>query len=203
MTEETERELDKRLDDIREIRDLLDAGKDRPLCYPWAFYAWALLIASGTIAHFLLFRRTVLEIRAALTWIWCPVMILGFLAEGISCVLRIGQESIPLLSGRLRNAALSTVAAMVVFVVLVLRLAPFALSPGMAILLCMLPLIFYIQAFYASLFLESFAGIAFGLLLEFSGARSPAAYVLAGLLVAALFAASGIHAQLIERRRGG
>jgi hypothetical protein len=202
MTEEKERELDKRLEDIREIRNLLDAGKDTPLCYPWAFYAWAFLIASGTIVHNLLFRSGALEARAALTWIWCPALILGFLAEGISCVLRIGRESLPLLSGRLRNAALSTLASMVVFIVLVVRLAPAALSPGMAILLCMLPLIFYIQAFYASLFIESFAGIAFGLLLEFSGSRGPAAYVVAGLLVAALFAASGIHAQLIERRRG-
>ena len=202
MTRERQRELEKRLDDIREIRELLEASKDTPLCYPWAFYSWALLIAVGTIAHFLLFRGSALAVASALVWIWCPIIVLGFVAEGVSCVLRIGKESIPLLNGRLRNAALSTLASMIVFLVLIVRLAPADLGPGMAILLCMLPLIFYIQAFYASLFLEPFAGIAIGLLFEFFAARDPAAYALAGILVALLFAASGVHAQLLERRRG-
>ena len=58
---------------------------------------------------------------------------------------------------------------MIVLTVAVIHLALVAFTPGMAILLSTVPLVFYAQVCYASLFIETFAGIAGGLLLEFAG----------------------------------
>ena len=47
MTEDKERELEKRVEDIRAIRQLLAEGDEIPLVHPWAFMVWAFLVGGG------------------------------------------------------------------------------------------------------------------------------------------------------------
>jgi len=142
-------------------------------------------------------------VKSALVWIWLPILILGSIAEGLSFGLRASKQALPIFSRRLSGAILGCIASMVVLTVIAVRLALVALTPGIAILLAALPIIFYAQICYASLFIETFVGIAVGLLFEFAGAKGPVLYLASGFFAALLYAAAGLHIRLIERRRRG
>jgi hypothetical protein len=203
MIDVNEGELDKRVQDIRAVRVLLADAKDTPLVHPWAFFAWALLVGVATTANYLLFTRSGLSIKDALSWIWLPVLVTGSIAEGLSFALRARKGDAPLFNRRLGGAILTCIASMIVIAVIALRLAPIAMTPGIAILLAALPLVFYAQVCYASLFIETFVGIALGLAFEIAGARGSVGYLIGGSFVAALYAASGVHTLLMERRPRG
>jgi hypothetical protein len=160
-------------------------------------------VAAATVTHYLLFRNVGFDARSSLVWIWLPVLILGGVVECLSFALKAGKASFPLFNRRLGSSILGGLAWMVVITVLVVRLALTALSPGLALLLASLPMVFYAQLSYASLFFEAFAGISVGLLLEFGGARGPLALAAAGLATALLYAIAGVHVGVIERRGRG
>jgi hypothetical protein len=65
------------------------------------------------------------------------------------------------------------------------------------------PLVFYAQISYSSLFLEAFGGIALGLVFEFAGRRGPVSFLAAGVFITLLYAGSGLHTWFIERRGRG
>jgi hypothetical protein len=203
MLDEKEGKLDKRMQDIKAIRVLLADGKDIPLIHHWAFFAWALLVGSATLVNYLLFRATSISASDALSWIWLPGLVIGSITEGLSFAIRASKGDVPLFNRRLSGAILTCIASMIVIAVLAVRLAPVAMTPGIAVLLAALPLVFYAQVCYASLFIETFVGIALGLTFELVGARGQGAYVFGGSFVAALYAASGIHMLLMERRNRG
>lgn len=203
MLVENQGELDKRVQDIRAVRDLLAEGKDIPLIHPWAFFAWALIVGTATLASYLLFRNAGIGIGKALVWIWLPALVIGSIAEGLSFAIRAGGGNTPLFNRRLGGAILTCIASMIVIAVLAVRLAPVAMTPGIAILLAALPLVFYAQVCHATLFIETFVGIALGLAFELAGARGQGPYLFGGTFVAALYAASGIHTLLMEKRRRG
>jgi DNA-binding MarR family transcriptional regulator len=123
------------------------------------------------MANSLLSKSQILDAGRSLLWIWLPVLIMRAFAEGLSFAIRASNGDAPLLNRRLGGAILTCVASMVVIAVLALRLVPAALTPGIAILLASLPLAFYAQICYASLFVETFAGIAVGLVCEIAGRR--------------------------------
>jgi hypothetical protein len=203
MMDGKEGELDKRVQDIKAIRALLADGKDIPLIHPWAFFAWALLVGAATLANYLQFKNLGISLKDAISWIWLPVLVIGTIAEGLSFAIRAREGNAPLFNRRLGGAILTCIASMIVIAVIAARLAPIAMTPGIAILLAALPLVFYAQVCYASLFIETFVGIAFGLAFELAGARGSASYLIGGSFVAALYAASGIHTLLTERRSRG
>jgi len=196
-------ELEKRFEDIRAIRKLLAEGTEFPLIHPWAFFTWAVLVIAGTLVHYKLFRNASVDVRTALVWVWLPVLILGTIAESVSFAVRVSKQALPLFNRRLGGAILSCIASMVVLTVVVIRLALVALTPGIVILLCTLPIVFYAQMSYASLFIETFAGLAVGLLFEFAGAQGPELFMAAGFFAAALYAITGIHVMVLERRPRG
>lgn len=198
-----EGELEKRAEDIKAIRELLTQGNDIPLIYPWAFFAWALLVGIGSIAHYELYLTASMGVKAALVWIWLPILILGSVAESLSFAFRASKQALPLFNRRLGGAILSCIASMVVFTVIVIRLAMVAITPGIAVLLAAMPIVFYAQVCYASLFIETFVGIAIGLLFEFAGAGGPVFYLAGGMVATVLYAIAGIHVMTIERRRRG
>jgi hypothetical protein len=203
MAEIGKGELEKRAEDIKAIRGMLAQSSDIPLIYPWAFFAWAFLVGAGAITHYELFIYRAIEVRAALVWIWLPALVVGASAEGVSFAMRASKQALPLFNRRIGGAILGCIASMVVFTVIVIRLALIALTPGIAILMAALPLAFYAQISYASLFIETFGGIAVGLLFEFAGAAGPELYLAGGCFTVALYATAGIHVWLIERRRRG
>lgn len=201
--EEKEGELEKRVQDIRAIRELLAEGKDIPLIQPWAFFAWALLAGAGTLAHYLLFRDNAIGIRSALASVWLPALVIGSIVEGLSFAIRASKGDAPLFNRRLGGAILTCIASMIVIAAIAIRLAPIAMTPGIAILLAALPLVFYAQICYASLFIETFVGIALGLAFELAGARGAGFYLFGGAFIAVLYAVSGIHTMSMEKRRRG
>lgn len=203
MPDIKEGELEKRAEDIKAIRELLTESSDIALIHPWAIFAWAALVAAGSIVHYELFLSSAIAVKTALTWIWLPVLILGCIAESLSWAIRLSKKALPLFNRRLGGAILSWLASMVVFTVIVIRLAQVSLTPGIVVLFAALPLVFYAQLSYGSLFIETFAGIAVGLLFEFAGAMGAGLYLAAGLVSAAIYAAAGLHIFLIERKRRG
>ncbi|HUW42377.1 MAG TPA: hypothetical protein VMV90_15325 [Rectinemataceae bacterium] len=204
MDEDKERDLDKRVEDLRAIRAMLAEGSDVPLIYPWAFFAWAVLVAAGAAAHYALYLRLALGARDALLWLWLPLVIVGAIVEGISFALKASKGSVPLFNRRLGGAMLSGFAMLVILTVVVVRLSlSGSLSPGLGLLIASLPIIIYAQISYVSLYFETFVGIAVGLLLEFAGARGPLLLFAAAEFAALLYAACGFHIAAIERRRRG
>ncbi len=203
MQEIKEGELEKRAEDIRAIRELLTKSNDISLIHPWAFFAWAALVAAGSIVHYELFLSSAIAVKTALAWIWLPVLIIGCIAESLSWAIRLSKQALPLFNRRLGGAILSCIASMVVFTVVAIRLAQVSLTPGISVLFAALPIVFYAQLSYGSLFIETFAGIAVGLLFEFAGARGAELYLAAGFFASALYVATGVHIFLIERRRRG
>ncbi len=203
MPEIKEGELEKRADDIKAIRELLAQSNEISLIHPWAFFAWAALVAAGSIVHYELFRNSAIAVKTALVWIWLPVLILGAIAESLSWATRLSKQALPLFNRRLGGAILGWIASMVVFAVVVIRLAQVSLTPGIVILFAALPLVFYAQLSYGSLFIETFVVIAVGLLFEFAGAKGPELYLAGGIFASVLYAFAGFHIFLIERRRRG
>jgi len=203
LDEPRENELEKRAEDIRAVRKLLALADDISLVHPWAFLAWAGLVAAGTILHYANFVAASISVDTALLSIWLPALVLGALAEAVSWIVKLRTQALPLFSRRLGGLLLGGLAMVTVLIVGAARIAQTAPSPGLAVLFAVLPLTFYAQACYGPLFIETFAGIAVGICLEASGLSSPELFLASGLFVALVFASSGLHVLLIERRRRG
>ncbi|HTX72366.1 MAG TPA: hypothetical protein VMC79_06025 [Rectinemataceae bacterium] len=204
MSEDKEREFEKRVDDIREIRKMLAEGKETPLIYPWAFYTWGLLTLGGSIVHYYLYTKTGVNIRDALVWIWLPILILGAVSESVSFALKAKASTIALFNHRLGGALLAALASIVILTLVVVRLSlAHAMTPGIIFLVGAFAMAFYAQISYSSLFIEAFGAIAVGLLLEFAGVHSPLSFLLTGIFTGILFIACGIHIQGIERKGHG
>jgi len=204
MTEEKERELEKRVDDIHAIREMLTQSNEIPLIFPWAFFAWAVLVALGTILHYILRSRIGINVKAALVWIWLPIIIIGAVAEGISFVQKARKSAVPIFNRRIGGAMLGGLASAIILTIVGVRLALLlALTPGLAILFCSLAVVFYAQLSCSTLFIEAFSGIAIGLLFEFADQQGVTAFLVGGGFVTVLYAVCGLHVALIERRRRG
>jgi len=204
MSENEEREFEKRVDDIRAIRAMLAESSDMPLVYPWAFFAWALLAAAGTVAHYLLYTRNGLDVRNALVLIWLPILVLGAVAESVSFALKAGKTSVLLLNRRFGGALLGAFATIIILTVVAIRLClTGAMTPGLRVLMASFPIIFYVQLSYSSLFIEALLGLSVGLLLEFAGANDPSHFLAGGLFMSLFYAAGGFHILSIERRWRG
>ncbi len=203
VEEAREKEIEERAEDIKAIRRLLTEAGDISLIQPWAFIVWAVIVAAVSIIHYQLYMSISIDIRTALAWIELPALILGAIAESVSWALNSRRRALPLFNRRLGGAILSFIASSIVIVVVVVRLALVSLTPGIAVLFAALPIVFYAQISYGSLFIETFVGIAVGLLFEFAGATGPALYLAGGLFAAILYAVSGLHIYLIERRQRG
>ena len=199
MSSDKEEEFEKRVDDIRSIRAILAEGQDTPLIYPWAFIAWALLVAAGTLLHLLLALHSGLSRGAALLWIWLPLFVIGAGIESVSFVIRARRDAIPLFNHRLGSAILGSFASITVIVTLLVRLAPLDLTPGITILLGSVALVFYAQVSWSKLFAETWITIALGLAVEIWGGKSVATWAFAGFSLAFIYALSGVHAHLIEK----
>ncbi len=200
MADEGEQNLDKRVEDIRAVRKLLAESNDLPLIYPWAFFVWALLVGAGTVIHYVLYRTDGIDVRSSLLWIWFPILVLGAITETVSFSIKVGKEEFALFNRRVGNAILACIATSVVLFVVVMRLAFVALTPGVAMLLSALPLVFFAQISYTSLFIETFIAVAAGLLFELARARGLTPFVIAGSFAAALYAVSGFHVLVAQRR---
>ncbi|HUX36528.1 MAG TPA: hypothetical protein VMV44_01380 [Rectinemataceae bacterium] len=204
MTEEKEKEFEKRVDDIRAIRTMLADREDVPLIYPWAFFIWAFLVAGGSISHYLAYTSSGLDVHKALVWIWLPILIVGAVVESVSFALKAGRSAVPLLNRRFGGALLGGLASVIILTLVMIRLAmALAMTPGLVLLVGSFAMIFYAQISYSSLFIEAFVGIAVGLLLEFGGFKGPVAFLASGVIASLLYCASGIHIVAIERRRRG
>jgi hypothetical protein len=203
MDDPSESELAKRADDIKAIRRLLVLADDFALIHPWAFFAWAAFVAGGAALHYARYVSESISVNSALLSIWLPVIILGAIAEICSWIIKLRKQALPLFSRRLGGMLLGALAMVTVLGVGAVRIAQTAPSPGLIVLFAVLPLVFYAQACYGPLFIETFSGIAVGICLEASGLSSPALFLASGLFVAAVFAASGLHVLVIERRRRG
>lgn len=78
MTENQKNQnLEKYLQDIETIKDLLAEVDKRPLYEPWAFYAWGGLVAIGSLIHFLVERRSDFPVGEIFLKVWLPVILLG------------------------------------------------------------------------------------------------------------------------------
>lgn len=203
MEEAKEKEIEARAEDIKAIRQLLTEADDISLIHPWAFIIWAAIVAAASIIHYELYISMSIDIRTALVWIELPALLLGAIVESVSWALNSRRRSLPLFNRRLGGAILSFIASSIVIVVVVVRLALVSLTPGITVLFAALPIVFYAQISYGSLFIETFVGIAVGLLFEFADATGPGLYLAAGLFAAILYAVSGLHIYLIERRQRG
>jgi hypothetical protein len=203
LDESRERELDKRAEDIRAVRRLMALADDISLIHPWAFFAWAGLVAAGTVLHYARFLSESIQVNSALLSIWLPVLVLGAVAESLSWIIKLRTQALPIFSRRLGGMLLGALAMITVLIFGGIKIAQAAPSPGIIIVFAVLPLVFYAQMCYGQLFIEIFAGLAAGILLDALGLSSPALFLAGGLFVAAVFAASGLHVLAIERRRRG
>ncbi|HUW69358.1 MAG TPA: hypothetical protein VMX33_03935 [bacterium] len=194
-------ELRKRVEDLQAIRGLLSLSTDIPVLHWWVFIVWAVLVGGGTLIHFMLYRSTAMAAKTALVWIWLPILILGAVVESISFALMADREKLPLFNRRFGGAMLGSIASLVVITVVAIHLANVGLTPGIIILLCSLPVAFYAQISYAGLFIETFGGIAVGLLFEFAGAHGDLAFLASGVFAAIEYAVAGAHLRLFQRQR--
>jgi len=199
MNDVKDEELAKRVDDIRSVRAILAEGRDTPLIYPWAFAIWAILVALATTIHLFFVLHEGIAVKTALLAIWLPALAVGAAAESISFVVRAKRDTIPLFNHRLGNAILGSLASFVIAVVILIGVSPSALSPGIAILLGSLALVFYAQISWSRLFIETWIVIGVGITFELTGAAGTTAWAASGYFCAVVYAISGIHAHFIER----
>ena len=203
MAEIRASELEKRAEDIRAVRKLMAMADDVSLVHPWAFFAWAGILAAGTALHYASFVAESISAGAAMLSIWLPALCLGAVAESASWFVKLRTRALPLFNRRLGGMLLGAIAMIAVIIAGIVRIALTAPSPGILIVFAVFPMVFYAQMCYGPLFIEIFAGIAAGILLDALGLSSPWRFLAGGLFVAAVFAAAGIHVLVIERRRRG
>ncbi len=71
------------LNDIKEIKTLLQVNQDTPLVSRWAFFTWSFFIALGTLVHLYAWNRWQIGLYPGLWYIWLPVFLLGGVLESI------------------------------------------------------------------------------------------------------------------------
>ncbi len=112
--------LEKYLQDIATIKDLLSDVDKRPLYEPWVFYVWGGLVAAGTLIHYLVERELNLPIAEIFLKVWLPVVLgMGFF-ELLAFIRNLSRHSLPFFSRSLAKLYASLTGSLVALVFIVL-----------------------------------------------------------------------------------
>lgn len=194
-------EVQRYLQDLKTIKEILIQHDERPLLENWAFIVWGILIAIATAVHALLAGTAVSESLSLPVLIWIPAVVIGGAFEVAAWARQIRKEEAPLFGRRLARFMLNFMAIGIsTFAVIIATYAHGALSPG--ILMCLSALFFTAcaQGSFTALFYEGYLLLALGVLFIALGLGGSGAYVTAGVVGAATFVATGIHSEVLTRR---
>ncbi|MFP4068299.1 MAG: hypothetical protein ACLFS5_12470, partial [Spirochaetaceae bacterium] len=160
-------------EDLATIRALVAEHDDQPLLEHWAFIAWGLLIAAGTVFHWLVAPGYSGGGRQLALLIWIPVVTAGAVQEIIAFVRRLNTEEVPLSTRKIKQLLLQGAGVFIVLFSVLIYELPSGIHPGIVMLFGALAMLPYGHATYGALFVEAFTLIAAGLLVLFAAPATP------------------------------
>ena len=200
---ETDRELEKYLDDIRTIRETVLRGEDRLHVPAWFFLTMGGLITAGTALHAAAAFAWAWPLQRSLIAVWLPIFLLAGVAETTAWVQKGRDEGLPWLSRKF-GRFLATIAGIMIAVSAISITALFAgFSPG-GVPLLLAACIFLGYAPYSPS-VSIWVGwtlLAPGLALLIADVMTPGATFGAAALIVAGFVVTGV-AELRSRRADG
>ena len=112
--------LEKYLKDIETIKDLLADVDKRPLYEPWVFYVWGVLVAIGSLIHFLVEKSYDLPIGDIFLKVWLPVILAMAFFEFLAFIRNLASHSLSIFSGGIVKLLMSMIGSSVALVFIVL-----------------------------------------------------------------------------------
>jgi hypothetical protein len=119
---ENEPDLEKYLEDIATIKDMLFRADNKPIYETWSFYVWGSVIALASVIHYLVERTLGLNLERLFLEIWLPAILLLGLTEVISLTRNMSKQALPLFSRTLVRFYLSLIGCFSVLILLLLLL---------------------------------------------------------------------------------
>jgi hypothetical protein len=193
-------EMRQYLEDLKEMRDLVQRHEERPIVEYWDFISWGILMILGTLLHARFFAAS---IDQALLVIWLPIIIIGGVIETLAWFYLVNRIGTPITARRNQRfylaAFLIMIATLFVLYYLIHLKGPI---PGMSMLLVSILFAFVAQMSYMALFLETALTLIAGIVLTMLNVRGMPAAVGTGIYLGLTFIAIGIHTRILEKRHG-
>jgi hypothetical protein len=188
------------LEDLREMKDLVQRHEERPIVEYWDFLSWGVLTIIGTLLHARFFAAS---INHALLVIWLPIIILGGVVETLAWFYLTKRIETPLSVRRNQRFYLAGftifIAIMFVLYYLIHLKGPI---PGMSLLLISILFALVAQMSYMALFLETALTLIAGIVLTLLDFRGIPAATGVGIFVGIMFFTIGVHTRILEKRHG-
>jgi hypothetical protein len=202
--EKTKQDLEKYLQDIQTIRELLSAVEKNPLYENWVFYVWGALILLGSLLHTIIESSFSPSLQQLFLKIWLPVILVMAFFELIAFVRNMSKRSLPLFTRdvvRLIVGLAGSTAALCVVLLILLELngaryLPVALLASGAIFYFVLAQ----QACYMHLFVHGFFFILLAILLYLFRVQHPLMVLGLGSIFAVSMVIVGITDRIAEKR---
>lgn len=191
-------------EDVNIIKSTLEGDDGRLLLPPWAFFSWAAVTAAATGVSFLLYRFAGLSGTRLVLYVWVPALAAGTGLETAGWIAWLRKEELVLRAEWMQRMILSfcgIVAALIVLgVSLSLSGADLAGYCVLSLSICFMALAIFS---WKQIFIEAYLLLAAGTLLMLFAGDGTAAYLAAGGICSAGFAAAGLHSGILDRRRNG
>ncbi|MBN1410224.1 MAG: hypothetical protein JW969_05215 [Spirochaetales bacterium] len=187
--------LDKYLDDIRTIKDLLLEVEEQPLVESWAFFVWGALFMVAGIFHYIADVYLKFTLTDLFFKVWIPLLILTGTIEAIAFFRIFQKESIPLLSRRVFKLFVGLIGACITFAIFLSILhtlnAP-EFIPVIVALFMATYFTFYAHSSYKVLYIQAILMYALALILFFINVHNPFILALVIVLTGISFIFAGI-----------
>lgn len=195
----TPEQLSQSLNDLKALRQMVQANDEVPILAYWGFLAWGGVIIVGSLIHFLLVQRDSGFSHGIILWV--PLFFVGILFETLAWFrnLKMTQSAVTA-RGRVKfyvsACGLMCSAGIVLYYLLQSTGLP---VPGLLVVMFSILVFYMAQYSFFTLFIEGGVTLLGGFFIAVMGGTSPVSYLVAGLFCGVIFISCGIRTRLKER----
>jgi len=199
--EENKKDVEDYLQDLKEIKKMMDESEDSGIIEVWVFWAYGLLVGAASIFSYLLINVRNLSRMDVFLAIWLPVMFIAGILETIGWVKKMDKKSIPLFSRKYVKLFSGLMGQLVIICAMLYFLIQADIPhAGIYMMIGAIPLFFYSQITYSSIIIEAWILTGGGLLLLINNVSSIEASLFSGLSIAVAYFVLGFHMRYEEKK---
>ncbi len=196
--------LEKYLNDIKTIKDLLAEVDKRPLYEPWVFYAWGGLVAIGSLIHFLVESRFHLPIGEIFLKVWLPIILLAGFFEVFALIKNLARHSLSLFSKGIVKLYISLTGVLAALIFIVLLFIELDAIQDLPVVFLLVGAILYFvwaqQSAYVYLFAHGFLMVVVAIVLYLFKIEHHALSLIVGCVFAISLIVAGFNAGRMEKK---
>ncbi len=202
--EETKRDREEYLDDLREIKKMMTQPEDEGIIEVWVYWVYSVGVLIGSAISYRLSSLGGHSRMNIFFSVWIPLLLICMVVECVGWIRRMDKNNFPLFSRRIVKAFSGFIGLFTVFTIMLGFLLKTDMPhAGIYLIAGAVPLYLYSQISYTSILIEGWILTGTGILFLVNGVNSLEASLISGIIVAVIYSILGIRIFMMERRAHG